>query len=341
MPNEKKYPLSTIHYPLKLKPVIKDYIWGGTKLKTLFSKEGGDRLAEAWEVSCHKDGPSVIVSGEYAGRLLSEFIAENPACTGTRAKKFNSFPMLVKLIDSREDLSVQVHPSDAFALRHEKQYGKTECWYIISAEPGAGIYYGFNRDVSREEFKKAIEENRVTELLNFIKVNPGEIYYLPAGTVHAIGRGVTLCEAQQNSNLTYRVYDFNRLGPDGKPRELHIDKALAVSNLSRQEIIGQGGLFAVEKNGNIITHMAHDKYFSVYELRFKRELRMTMNERSFNSVTFLRGEGTITCGGIEEKFKPGDSFFIPCPAAGYTIKGTGLALMCKLEGDNTHKTFDK
>ena len=328
-------------YPMRLKPVIKDYIWGGTKLKTEFGKEGGDRLAEAWEVSCHKDGPAVIENGAFAGKTLAAFVKDEPAALGTRAKKFADFPMLVKLIDSRDDLSIQVHPSDAFALRNEKQYGKTECWYIISAEQGAGIYYGMNRDVTRDEFRKALAENRVAELLNFVKVSPGEVYFIPAGTVHAIGRGVTLCEAQQNSNLTYRVYDYNRLGPDGKPRELHTDKAFAVANFARQEITGQGGLFAVEKNGNIITHMAHDKYFSVYELRFKREMRMTMNERSFNSVTFLRGGGTVTCGGVEEKFKAGDSFFIPCPASEYVIKGTGLALMCKLEGDNTHKTFDK
>ena len=328
-------------YPMRLKPVIKDYLWGGIKLKTEFGKEGAEPLAESWEVSCHKDGPSEIDNGIYAGKTLAAFIKNEPSSLGTRAKRFADFPMLVKLIDSREDLSVQVHPNDAFALRNEKQYGKTECWYIVSAEPGAGIYYGFNRNVTRDEVKQAIAENRILELLNFVKVNPGEMYFLTAGTIHAIGKGVTLCEVQQNSNLTYRVYDYNRIGLDGKPRELHVEKAMAVANFSKQEVTGQNGIFSCEKNGNIITHMAHDKYFSVYELRFKREMRMTMNERSFNSVTFIRGTGEITCGGVTEKFKPGDSFFIPCPAAEYIIKGTGTALMCKLEGDNMHKTFDK
>lgn len=326
-------------YPMKMKPVIRDYLWGGTKLKTQYGKEGGEILAESWEVSCHKDGPSTIDNGCMAGKTLADFLKNKPAAAGTRAKKFTYFPMMVKLIDSREDLSVKVNPPDSYALRIEKQPGKTECWYIMAAEKNAGIFFGMSRDVSRAEYEAAIREGRVTDLLNFVKVSPGEIYFLPAGTVHAIGRGITLCEVQQSGSLSYRVYDYNRLGPDGRPRELHIEKAVHVSNLSKQEIAGQGGLHAVEKNGNIITHMAHDKYFSVYELRFKREMKLTMNERSFNAVTFLTGNGTIECGGFAEKFTAGDSFFIPCPASGYTIKGTGTALMSKLEGDNIHKTF--
>ena len=195
----------------KLYPEYKDYLWGGEKLKTKYGKQTDKTpCAESWELSFHKDGLTRLSNG----KTLAETATETDL--GTNCKKFPFFPVLIKFIDAKQDLSVQVHPSDEYALKHENSFGKTEMWYIVEAEKGAGIYLGFNRDVTQEEYETAIKENRLTELLNFYDVKAGECYFIPSGTIHAIGKGCLICEIQQNSNLTYRVYDYGRKDKDGK-----------------------------------------------------------------------------------------------------------------------------
>ena len=214
---------------LKLKPGCKDYIWGGQRLKTDFGIQSGlNPLSEAWVLSCHPDGPSVLADGPDKGMTLRAWLDKaGKEALGTACEAFEDFPMLIKLIDAKKDLSIQVHPSDAYALEHEGQYGKTEMWVVLDAEPGASLYYGFDREVSLEEFSSRVSDGTLTEVLRKVPVKPGDVFFIPSGTLHAIGAGLVIAEIQQNSNVTYRVFDYGRLGADGKPRPLHVEKALA------------------------------------------------------------------------------------------------------------------
>ena len=213
---------------LKLKPSCKDYLWGGTKLRTEFGiKSEKETLAESWELSCHPDGPSYIANGEDAGKTLEEYIKiHGKEILGTDCEAFKQFPVLIKFIDAKKDLSIQVHPDNKYALKNEGQYGKTEMWYVVEAEEGASLYYGFSREVSEEEFEKRITDHTLTEVLNKVQIHKGDVLFIDPGTIHAIGAGCLIAEIQQNSNVTYRVYDYGRKGPDGKERELHVEKAL-------------------------------------------------------------------------------------------------------------------
>ena len=212
---------------IRLYPVLKDYIWGGKKLGTLFGRDnGGKKMSESWEVSVHPDGQSVCSGGE----TLAQYLAAHPQAVNRAG---DPFPVLIKYIDAAQNLSVQVHPSDAFARREENDNGKTEMWYIVQADEGAGIYCGFRRDTGKEEFLRRVADGTVEELLNFIPVKAGDCYLIKAGTVHAIGAGCVICEVQQSSNVTYRVYDYGRLGADGKPRQLHVERRSASSIFPR------------------------------------------------------------------------------------------------------------
>ena len=209
---------------IKLQPVLKDYLWGGEKLKSLFGRKSEGIVAESWEVSVHRDGVSGIVG---SNESFSDYLAKNPRAVDERG---GEFPVLIKFIDAAKNLSVQVHPNDEYARVHENDNGKTEMWYVVSADGGAGIYCGFIRDTDKAEFLRKVGDGTVEDLLNFIPVKAGDCFLIEAGTVHAIGAGCVICEVQQNSNVTYRVYDYNRLGADGKPRPLHVEKAVNVIN---------------------------------------------------------------------------------------------------------------
>ena len=201
---------------LKLKPSGKDYIWGGHKLVDNYGKEmTGDRLAETWELSCNPDGPSFVANGEDAGKTLRQYIEEHgKKVLGTNCERFEDFPILTKFIDAQDNLSIQVHPDNEYALKNEGQYGKTEMWYVVDAEEGACLYHGFNREISKDEFAKRIEEDTLLEVLNKVPVHKGDVFFIEAGTIHAIGKGLIIAEIQQNSNVTYRVYDYGRVGKD-------------------------------------------------------------------------------------------------------------------------------
>ncbi|MBO4572615.1 MAG: ROK family protein [Clostridia bacterium] len=287
---------------IKLCPAFKDYIWGGTKLKEKYGKHADiTPLAESWELSFHKDGPTLTENGEKLSDVLTaEDIGENAAA-------FPFFPLLIKYIDAKNDLSVQIHPSDEYALKHENSFGKTEMWYIVEAEEGAGIYLGFKKKVTLEEVKKAIENNTITSLLNFYKVKAGESYFIPSGTVHAIGKGCLILEIQQNSNLTYRVYDYDRTDAFGNKRELHVEKALKVLNTDK---------FSVRRPlGSVI---GVNKYFSASRYPFKRKTFFA-DEKSFECLSCVKGGGTIE----GKKMSAGDSYFIPAGYGKYVIEGDG------------------
>lgn len=307
---------------LKLKPAFQDYLWGGHRLVDEYGMDyDGPILAEAWTLSCHPSGMSVIENGPYAGRTLQEYINENgPEVLGTNCRRFRDFPILIKLIDARDSLSIQVHPSNGFALSHEGQYGKTEMWYILDAEPDAEIYYGFQKEVGRAEFEKRIKENTLTEILNSVKVHKGEAYLIESGTIHAIGKGVLVAEIQQNSNVTYRVYDYGRVGKDGKKRDLHIEKALAVTNRLPAVNRGEG-----------YPHIADCDYFTVDKLNLDGSLTYRtqgmVTDDSFLSITVLDGEGVLHCRNEKESYRKGDSFLLPAGSGSWQIEGTCDALL--------------
>ncbi len=298
----------------KLYPETKDFIWGGNKLKEYGKKTDKACIAESWELSFHPAGPSRLADG----RTLAEVAKKSD--WGENAAKFPFFPVLIKLIDSADNLSVQVHPSDEYALKNEGQFGKTEMWYIVEAEEGAGIYLGFRRDVTAEEFGKAIEDNTVLELLNFFPVKKGEHYFIAAGTVHAIGKGCLIAEIQQNSNLTYRVYDYNRKDASGKGRELHIEKAKRVANLHRFENCPYSEAY----NGG--TRIGKCAYFTVTKYVLTGEKKLSADRKSFNAVTFVSGQGTIA--GREAR--KGDTFFVPAGYGEYTVNGNAEILVTEV-----------
>lgn len=305
---------------LKLKPVFKDYIWGGTRLKSDFGFESDlDKLAEGWMLSCHKDGKNIIENGEYKGKTLDEVIEEKgkEKVVGTRSLDFPYFPVLIKLIDAKDNLSIQVHPDNDYAQRVEGEFGKTEIWYVLDATDDAQLIYGFKNKISSEEFVDAIKNNTLTDVLNSVKVKKGDLLFIEAGTVHAIGKGTLVAEIQQNSNTTYRVYDYGRLGTDGKPRELHIDKAVDVSKTEPPKYdikpMGEPEKF----NDYTKTLLTKCDLFTVNHYELNGKVTLEADEKSFNHVLVVDGAGTIN----DVDFKKGDSFYIPANYGKYEING--------------------
>jgi mannose-6-phosphate isomerase len=293
----------------KLYPACKDYLWGGNKLKEKYHKETDKTpCAESWELSFHKDGLTRLSNAE----TLAESVTEKDL--GEKAKAFAFFPVLNKFIDAKQDLSVQVHPSDEYALKNENSFGKTEMWYIVEAEKGAGIYLGFNRDVTKAEYETAIKEKRLTEILNFYEVKAGECYFIPSGTIHAIGKGCLIYEIQQNSNLTYRVYDYGRKDKNGNERELHIDKALKVTSLNKFEPIVFNDC------------LGKSEYFTVKKITVKGETSLKTDEKSFACITCVQGQGKIDGQVIQT----GDSYFIPANYGVFTLQGDMEIIQTKI-----------
>ena len=316
--------------PLKLAPAFKDYLWGGERLKSEYGKHTRlSPLAESWELSCHKDGPSTIVNGPDAGRTLAEYAARHPACVGTRHTD-GVFPVLIKLIDAARPLSVQVHPDDAYAQRVEGEPGKTEMWYVVDAQPGAQLYYGFQRELTREEAARRIADGTLTDVLNAVPVKAGDVFFIDAGTVHAIGADILIAEIQQNSNTTYRVFDYGRLGADGKPRALHVEKALDVARLCPPER-SAGPIGKPEQNGDCTsTLLAKCGYFTARLLDVAGSAPLCADGESFHSLLCLSGSGAVICGGGAVPFAKGDSLFLPAGLGAYTIAGRAQLVLTTL-----------
>lgn len=307
---------------LKLRPACKEYLWGGNKLIHDFHKEfEGEKLAETWELSCHPDGPSVIANGSRAGATLAEYVEScGIEVLGRNCRRFEEFPILVKFIDAKDDLSVQVHPDNSYALKNEGQYGKTEMWYIVDCKEGAFLYYGFAKKMEKEEFQRRIEDNTLLEVLNKVSVQRGDVLFIEAGTIHAIGKDIVIAEIQQNSNVTYRVYDYGRVDGEGRQRDLHIEKALAVTNR-----------IPLVRNKPVSPHLAECDYFTVDKLnldgRMLKKAGGTVSEDSFAHFLVVEGSGTIACGGEEVDFKKGDSLFLPAGSGEFQVEGKCEALI--------------
>ncbi len=310
-------------YPLLLKPPVKDYLWGGNKLKTEFSLETDKAVAaEGWMLSCHKDGSNTVLNGEFKGRALPEVLEIwGDKALGENACKFEYFPLLIKLIDAKDKLSVQVHPNDEYALKNEGEYGKTEMWYVVDCEENAQLIYGFNREVSRTEFEQRIRANTLDEICNYVPVKKGDVFFINAGTLHAIGEGILIAEVQQNSNTTYRVSDYGRLGADGKLRELHIEKAIEVTERTVPTIpYGNAGKVTNTEFG-YIRDLAECDLFTAKLFKIDGETEIFCKE-SFISLLVLEGELKIEYRGEIKNAQKGSSVFIP---AGIRVKTSGNA----------------
>lgn len=294
---------------VKLAPAVKDYIWGGTYFKAFNKGVSLERVSECWELSVRDVDSSIIASGKDKGKLLVDVISKEDV--GPIQDRFKYFPILIKLIDAKENLSIQVHPSDDYALKNENSFGKSEMWHIISADKGSGLYVGLNKNCSKEEIKQALENGNILDYLNFFPVKPGDTFIIDPGTIHAIGKGVRLIEIQQNSNLTYRLYDYNRVDKFGNPRELHIQKALEVINYNKYKV--------KKSDGNLL---ADNQYFTVKEVSFNGEIELKADEKSFISFTFLSGEGKVD----DIDFNQYDTFFLPYGKK-CLVKGKGTLII--------------
>lgn len=297
---------------VKFRPVFKDYLWGGAKLKALYGA-GMTPVAEAWLLSAHRDGESVAAEGRFAGRTLREYLAAEDSETGDAP-----FPILIKMIDAAQKLSVQVHPDNEYARVHEGDSGKNEMWIVLEAEPDAYLYVGFQRETSKAEVRRRVEDGSIETILNKIPTHAGDIVYIPAGTVHAIGAGNLILEVQQSSNATYRLYDYQRKGADGKLRPLHLDKALDVLDYRQY----QGGNPSAGR-------AAQCEYFSVRWLAAAGSLTLPMADDPFASVVCVRGEGSLARDGKQTSLRRGDSLYLPAGSAPAEITGDAEVIVTR------------
>lgn len=313
--------------PLLLRPSGKDYLWGGSRLNDEFAK-GIDLtpLAETWECSTHPNGPSYVVGGTFDGLELAEVLRNHPEYLGERHKGKNELPILIKLIDAKKDLSVQVHPTDEYAGEHENgQLGKTEMWYVLDASKDAKLVYGLKRSYSETQMRRAIEKGRIMNYLQQVPVKKDDLFFIEAGTIHAIGAGVLVAEIQENSNLTYRLYDYDRVGKDGKKRELHIDKALQVANLKSSAEPRQPLRVLKYRQGVASELLTRCKYFEVYRMLVNTEHRQHVHYRAdevaFRVLLCVNGCGRINYEDGDMEFYKGDCIFVPADSEVLTIQG--------------------
>ena len=313
--------------PLLLRPTGKDYLWGGSRLNDEFEKRINlNPLAETWECSAHLDGPSYVVGGEFDGQELAKVVKMHPEYLGERHKGQNELSILIKFIDAKKDLSVQVHPSDEYAKEHENgQLGKTEMWYVLDANKGAKLIYGLNKTCTKEEVLAAIQSGTLMNYLQRVPVKKDDLFFIQAGVIHALGAGVLVAEIQESSNLTYRLYDYDRVGKDGRKRKLHVEEALAVANLHSSAEPRQPLRVLKYGQGVASELLTRCKYFEDYRMIVNTERRQIVQYRA-DEITFrvllcINGCGTISYENSSLLFYKGDCIFVPADSAELTIHG--------------------
>lgn len=315
---------------MKLIPSGKDYLWGGTRLKDEYGKKiDMTPLAESWECSVHPDGPCYVTNGRYKGKTLKEVLEEHPEYVGTKAN--GEFPILAKFIDAKKDLSVQVHPDDEYARENEKDNGKTEMWYIIDADEGASLIYGFKHKVSKEILERAIEKGELGKHLQKVEVHKGDLFFVPAGTVHGIGKGILLAEVQESSNVTYRVYDYDRVDKHGKKRELHFDKAIQVMDMGIAPDIKQKKRLVKYYPGCSRELLCRCKYFETERIQVTKGFSFSVMENSFQVLMCLDGYGQVEVDEDKPvRFSKGETVFLPAGIGRCMIIGdtTVLKIRC-------------
>lgn len=338
---------------MRLEPAFKDNLWGGTKLRTVFGKKCDyDVIGESWELSAHPDGQSVIASGIFTGMYFGEFIEKyGHDVVGWKSSSLDRFPVLIKFIDAKKDLSIQIHPDDDYALEIENEFGKNEMWYVVDCEPGAFLYCGLKKDSSKEEIRERIENNTITDILNKIEVHKGDCVMVKAGNIHAIGAGILICEIQQNSNCTYRMYDYDRKDKFGNKRELHIDKAIDVVDVKKYkpfisdnkdvpegaEVLVSCKYFECYKYvlGSDAAEADHasdieDNCYNTENVRNTGKVNISVDAMSFRSVIVIDGSGKIAVGNNTMDYKAGDSFFVTAGEKVINLEGTGTVIVTKV-----------
>lgn len=315
-------------YPLRFTPVFKERLWGGSKLRTVLGKAcKGDRIGESWELSGVSGDVSVVENGIYAGTDLNTLIATygKELLGNAVMNRFGSeFPVLIKFIDAREDLSIQLHPDDALARKRHNSFGKTEMWHIMDADPGASLIVGFNRDVTQEEYQTALAEGKLTELLHYQEVVAGDGFFINAGKIHAIGSGILLAEIQQTSDVTYRVYDFDRRDAAGNLRELHTELALEAMDFKKRDD------FWLDYNRNALGEqlLADTAYFTTRHLNlYEDTVRLLSDRDSFTVLICVEGSAEVVLQDGKETISRGQTLLIPAVASEATIYTEGCKLL--------------
>lgn len=294
-------------YPMKLIPETKDYLWGGTKLKTEYNIFGdSEKIAEAWVLSVHNDGKSVVANGEFQGKTLAEILEKNKNFIG---ENFDKMTVMIKLIDAQNNLSIQVHPDDDYAQKIEADNGKTEAWYILDCESDAEIIFGFNSNLTKEEFINAIKEESLDKFYKKIKVKKGDCFLIESGTLHAICKGIVIAEVQQSSNVTYRVYDYGRCDANGNKRELHIEKAIDVTKLQPAENKASNGA-------------AKCKYFDSRLFEVNGEYFFEVSKKSFAAILCTDGKGVLNYDNGKIEINKGECVYIPAGMGNLKLCGS-------------------
>ncbi len=311
-------------YPFKFKPIYKEKIWGGDNLKKYLGKkiEKGSKIGESWEVADHFEDNSIILNGEMKGETLHNVLQEyGRELLGTKPddRYLKRFPLLIKFIDANDKLSVQVHPNDEYANKNENgEFGKTEMWYIVHAEQGAKLIAGLKPGTTKEKFKKLIETDEIEDVLNKVEVKTGDVIFIPSGRVHAIMPGLVINEIQQNSDVTYRVYDWGRVGFDGKPRPLHIDKALDVINFN-DFAPAPARLHYSFVGTNTISLLVKCLYFQVEKYILNEKMKFISDKSSFNIFSVIDGHGILNWENKELELNKGETILIPAAITSYVI----------------------
>lgn len=312
-------------YPLQFKPILKEKIWGGNKLKTLFNKPiVSETTGESWEISGVPGDISIVENGELEGKLLTELIDLYPnEILGTSVyKRFGKqFPLLFKFLDAKEVLSIQVHPNDDLAKKRHNSFGKTEMWYIMQADQDAQIIVGFKENSNQEEYLENLHSNNLVSILNEIEVHEGDVYFLETGTVHAIGGGTVIAEIQQTSDITYRLYDFDRVDAEGNKRELHVDLALEAINFKKQET--QKIYFKEPNQSNVIVDCP---YFTTNFIPLKDFLQVEKSGDSFTVYMCMEGDFTLISKDKSYNYKKGDTVLVPGQIKKYSLSGNASML---------------
>lgn len=317
--------------PLKLTPCYKEYLWGGTKLKKEFGKvDAPEKTAESWELAYHTAGKSVIADGKYRGKTLNDLAKLDHLAYWGRKCADTVFPIMVKMIDAQQDLSIQVHPSDETALRELGEQGKAEMWYIVDCEPRASIYFGFSKKITREEFFEHAFNGTICEVLNKVPVAKGDVFYMLPGTIHAIGAGIVIAEIQQNSNTTFRIYDFGRKDAHGNLRELHLDRAADVINFNpivpRDCRVNNSAVF----DGFSMKLMFSCKHFKSHCLNISKQARLYCDGETFQHLLCVEGQAVIRVNEMEYPMQKGDSYFMPAALGLYEVIGKCCVLISRI-----------
>ncbi|WP_333600090.1 type I phosphomannose isomerase catalytic subunit [Flavobacterium sp.] len=312
-------------YPLQFDPILKERIWGGTKLNTFLNKPITSNITgESWEISTVDNDVSVVANGAFKGKSLNELIAEFPEeILGTRVYQVfgKQFPLLFKYLDAREDLSIQLHPNDALAKKHHNSFGKTEMWYVMQADTDARLIVGFKEKSSPEEFLQHVNDKKLLDILDTKKVQQGDVFFLDTGTIHAIGAGIVIAEIQQTSDITYRIYDFDRVDANGNQRELHLDLALEAINYETVEAQKR-----YAKTANVSNEIVHCQYFTTNLIPLNGAVQISKNQNSFTVYMCVDGDFQLLSNGEKFDYQKGDTVLIPAFLTDFQISGNASIL---------------